>query len=378
MMVNNTPPKKIHGPPPAMIHGPPPAMIHGPPPAKHHGFTLLEVLLAIGLSTVVLFILTTAIHQFLSRTDSSHGEVEINQLARALLNRMADDFRMARVAGFAAGSQEISTSAQDGSRSEQNNSRSELGELGLVGTSTEVRIDRIASWRWEPVPGADSTEANGSPADVTRHAQTIHPPETVRYFLREGDEVSAAELAKLGSQEIPVDSIAGLYFERWTTALSRTGSADSSATSESVTNQYSQVETTQLLAPEVIELEFAYADETGELVDQWDSAEQGALPRAVEIRLTLRREPLPGSREARVQSGRPGGTLHPSRGNTETYRLVIQLPDVQPTRAPTTNSRGNSMNSSRSTDSSGSTNSLDSGGESPSSSGSERNNDSSS
>jgi type II secretory pathway pseudopilin PulG len=348
-------------------------MVNSSPRANRHAFTLLEVVLAIGLSTLVLLILTTAIHQFLFRTDASHGNVKTNQLARALLNRLAGDLRAARVAPASVGpastgSQETSTGNHTGQ--------------GIVGTPTEVQIDRAATWRWEPVPEVEPADTHGVPADETRYARTLHPPETVRYFLREGDEVSAAEFAKRGSPEIPLDSIAGLCFEWWRAAQAQTGqsqtdSTHSSATTGYVTNPSMTNTYVELLAPEVIELEFAYADDAGELVDQWNSTEQGALPRAVEIRLTLRKEFSRGPRDARAAGervNRPDGTMRHAPRNTVKYRLIVELPDVQPPRPPTVYASGNSNDSSASTSSasSNSTNSSGSGGDTPRSSGPDR------
>jgi type II secretory pathway pseudopilin PulG len=338
-----------------MMDKPPLTIVYSSLSARIHGFTLLEVLLAIGLSTVVLFILTTAIHQFLTRTESGHGEVETSQLARALLNQMADDLRGARGANF-------TTTNQKASASDLEEKNGDLSELGLIGTATEVRIGQAASWYWEPVPEAESNAANGVPADATQIAQTVHPPETIRYFLREGDTLSTVELAKMGIDTMAVDSIAGLCLERWASALSRSDSEDSLAISESTTGQTSHSQWVQLLAPEVIELEFSYADDTGEFLDQWDSTEQGALPKAVQIELVLRKVPLAmsrGTQQDRVGSSHSDNTKNPTQRNTETYRLVVHLPDVQSPRAPTSQSPGNSTNSSRTIDSSQSTDSSD-------------------
>jgi hypothetical protein len=270
---------------------------------------------------------------------------------------MADDLRAARVAP--ASTSQASTGSQETLTSDQ-------GGLGIVGTPTDVRIDRAAMWRWEPVPEVEPADVQGAPADETGAARTLHPPETVRYFLRAGDEVSSAELAQRGSQEIPHDSIAGLYFERWKTAQSPTESTQSSATTESVTSAY-----VELLAPEVIELEFAYADDAGELVDQWNSAEQGALPRAVDIQLTLRKERPQGrprdTRAASQRANRPDGTRRHAPGDTAIYRLLVKLPEVQPPRPLAAYSGGKSNASSASTslDSSDSTKSSGSGGDTP-------------
>jgi hypothetical protein len=57
------------------------------------GFTLLEVILAVGLSVLVLIAVAMAVDIHLRLVDSNRTGVEEAQLARALLNRMADELR---------------------------------------------------------------------------------------------------------------------------------------------------------------------------------------------------------------------------------------------------------------------------------------------
>ncbi|HMO86480.1 MAG TPA: hypothetical protein PKC18_16335, partial [Lacipirellulaceae bacterium] len=65
-------------------------------PAGRAGFTLFEVVLAIGLSAMVVYLLTTAMELYLVNVDASRGRVESAQLARTLLDQMAADLLAAR------------------------------------------------------------------------------------------------------------------------------------------------------------------------------------------------------------------------------------------------------------------------------------------
>jgi prepilin-type N-terminal cleavage/methylation domain-containing protein len=62
-------------------------------PNTRHAFTLLEVLLAIAISVLVMAIVGTAMFFQLQVVDSSRAEVEKAQLARALMQNIADDLR---------------------------------------------------------------------------------------------------------------------------------------------------------------------------------------------------------------------------------------------------------------------------------------------
>jgi|GEM_PF-3422550 len=340
-------------------------------------FTLLEVVLAIGLSVLVLLILTMAIHQFLFRTEACDDEVVTAQLARALLNRMADDLRAAQLplatANQTSPDQEYAEQESTGQESTEQESTeqestgslttasTEYGEVGIIGTQAEVRIDRAARWQWGPVPEQDSSEVPQEAfAEQAGAAPTLLGPQSVHYFLRSGEPMSAAQLAQRGSQETSTDSVAGLYLESWPTtqAQAASGMTQSPATGLSMASLDGQ-----LLAPEVIGLEFAYTNDAGELLEQWDSTEQGGLPRAVQIRLTLRTESpteFPGTQKSNPSSDHSSVSLFPNPAHTVTYRLVVQLPDVRPLRSGGANSTAVQEGSSGTANSSGSTNSQDS------------------
>src|SRR5262245_3089913 len=64
-----------------------------PHSACRPGFTLLEVLLAISISVLVLFLVGSVLYQHLRIMDGTRAEVEQAQLARALLRNIGDDLR---------------------------------------------------------------------------------------------------------------------------------------------------------------------------------------------------------------------------------------------------------------------------------------------
>src|SRR5437660_1385243 len=62
-----------------------------PPGAKRAAFTLLEVLLAMAIASLLLYALYTAVDIQLRHTQEARDVVEQSQLARALLRRIAND-----------------------------------------------------------------------------------------------------------------------------------------------------------------------------------------------------------------------------------------------------------------------------------------------
>ncbi len=268
---------------------------------RSRGFTLLEMVLAIGLTGMVLVLLTTAIDLYLVRVDASRTQVESAQLARTLLHQIAKDLRAARYKA---------PPTSDGTESQ-----------GIFGSTTELRIDRAAAWQWE----LQHRLMDASNPASTSEADQSQMPQTVRYFLEEGKELLTQKLAAAGVGERPLGTgYSGLFRERISTAawLANASNSESTSTGDNLSGN---LESGELIAPEVVDLAFSYFD--GEqFSDEWNSSEQQALPSAVEIRLTLLEEPFeqaadrtPGDREE----------LRRSKENLVEYRLVVKLPNVQ-------------------------------------------------
>jgi len=287
------------------------------------GFTLLEVVLSIGLAGVVLALLTTTIDLYLVRVDASRTRVESAQLARTLLMQIADDIRAARYwspASGAAGGGQSGTSGSSGSDSGGTtaalDTETSSQVRGIFGTATELRIDRTASWRWQRI--AQETDATGETV-----AEDL--PQTVQYIFNSGETLLAERLAAMGVLADPtLTGYAGLYRQQSATAA-LVYQSSASGVSVATTEQSAP----EMLAPEVLELEFHYFDGQ-QLVDQWDSAQQGKLPRGVEIRLTLLEEPFELAVEQSVQER--DAQLR-SEENSIEYRMFVRLPSVRPRRA---------------------------------------------
>jgi prepilin-type N-terminal cleavage/methylation domain-containing protein len=315
------------------------------------GFTLMEIVLAIALTSVVMYLLMTAIELYMIRVDSSRNRVESAQLARALLDRMASDLTATRLyatpiqgggrqgggpsgqgpGGGASGGQGGNQNAgpqgfnggagaggsggsNKGGGSSGGSMSSFAGDVqGLYGTAEELRIDRAAYPNWQRA---------ARPGDPLEPATTVDMPVSVRYYYVEGDRLTADEFAKRGvSAEETATSIGGLYREVIPTAAIINESNPLAGTTQ---YEGSKIE---LLAPEVVKVEFVYFRGQTE-IDVWDSFKDEALPSGVEVRLTLYEPAFQDSDEADERSRLTQATYR--ENELVEYRRFVRMPSVSP------------------------------------------------
>jgi type II secretory pathway pseudopilin PulG len=344
------------------------------PTTTRRGFTLVEVVLAIGLTAMVVYLLTTATELYLANVDASRTRVETAQLARTLLDQIAGDLANVRVSppvgqssggggfsmggggqpgvsqpgGSQPGSGAPGTGAPGGGDSSGSGSpggvsgampggamgsgapggmgtgggaTSAGGSMlasgsreGVYGNAEQIRIDRLPYANWERATREVEVQEASSRADV---------PMSVRYFFVDQDAMNARVLAQKGvAREISPTSVGGLYRE--TVATASLPPDDPPLPTGDSARAGAHVE---LLAPEVVAFQLTYFDGT-DLVEEWDSLVDRGLPRGVEILLTLaepRFDPRPSQDEQqRLADGR----------YTETelveYRRFVRLPLVAP------------------------------------------------
>ncbi|TWT90146.1 hypothetical protein Mal64_05300 [Pseudobythopirellula maris] len=236
------------------------------PPA---GFSLIELILAIGLSVVLVSLMAWAIDLHLIRLESSRRSVEEAQLARALMRVIADDLRDTALVV----EQDLSSLAQDA----KENAEFDVDQIDTESSDSDEEAAATTASQRQPIG------VYGGPSDlqldVLRVRQTIAAAEpelplvasidgalkTVRYF------VDASGLIR---QEIGRDDAV------WQELQGRTDAWDAAR---------------RTLAAEVVGLKFRYAskpstDGAAQWFDSWDSQELEALPQAIEFVLTLRDE----------------------------------------------------------------------------------------
>jgi len=297
------------------------------------GFTLLEVLLALSLSALVLIAVAMAVDFQLRVVDASRAHIEEAQLARVLLQRIADDIRsvvaydplqmekLAAEAASAAGSaqaqaEEAVQKTEGGSEGPDLEDTDQPQSLqtaegaesavprsipGLYGGPDWIQVD-VAR-----LPRLDQFESLLEPSEDLPLVDRLSDVKTVAYFILSADETGAVQA---GDQ---TDSSGGLIRRELDRAVTLMAA------------EQGWLDQMQLdlapLAPEVSSVEFRYSDGT-QWLEEWDCEESGGLPAAVEIAITIR----PVRREQGSSWQALSNAAQPDEEGSLVYRLVVQLP----------------------------------------------------
>ncbi|MCA9260648.1 MAG: hypothetical protein KDA61_15655 [Planctomycetales bacterium] len=257
-------------------------------------FTLLEMVLAIALSSAVLYLLTTAIEMYLVREDAARAQVESCQVARAILDQIAADLKSLQnppeklAANQPASSGQNAASDQSSGGAQASGSFSATAEGGGMANSA-AGDESLAGQTTQAMPLYGDSQVLridcGPRQSWTRVTREVAPgeaagrdalPRTVRYFVGDGKIVDAASEAARGVATVPLRDQRGLSRESIPTAA-----LDSDAEPGSL-ETLGDAADFELLAPEIVELSFLYylGEET---YDTWMAGEQTTPPDGVEV-----------------------------------------------------------------------------------------------
>ena len=337
--------------------------------AGRRGFTLLEVLLALGLTLVVLMAVGMAVDFFIRGIETSRAAVEEAQLARALLSRIAEDLRSAvrydpinaeqllsgdtsslsgSGSGGSGGTYSTPSSlpsppsgspsaAPPSSQSTADTGSVESGDTsavdtnsttpralpGLYGTRTELQVDvarlpRLDQYNYDLMPVGDSLVVD-----------RLSDVKTVTYYVLDaaGGETSLGQ---------PRRGLVRAELDRAVTAYAaETGSLDPALEFEPI-------------APEVAAVEFEYFDGQ-QWYDTWDSQEQQGLPTAVRVTLYLYPVELRRGGLAWLDANSP----YLNSDNFVAYSLLVRLPGSEPATGQASSAASESSESQSGAESSG-------------------------
>lgn len=303
------------------------------------GFTLLEVLLASGLSVILMVGLVGAIQFYLIQVDGSKSSIEQAQLARAVIRTIENDLRNAiwkndidftsveqlAADNLASGAGDLSGMAAQagidpamaadalaGSTTENIASSTVLPTMiGLYGNSTELQVDISRVPRideYDPqYTSIISREIGDIPSDI----------KTVTYFLLQPG-VNSLNHGTVGDAGITEEQF-GLVRRELDRAVTQYAMNEGNAPNLDAS--------AEILAPEVSFLAFRYFDGLGWL-DEWDSEAMGGLPMAVDVMIAVRDSQ---STEA-LQAEDPSLMPMDDDGNPvgQIYRRLIRIPIAKP------------------------------------------------
>jgi hypothetical protein len=276
-------------------------MMHPRPRTRRRGLTLLELMLALALTTIVLGVVGMAIDINLRALDSRRDVVEDAQLARAVLRLIADDLRGAvqtpeadfsgvmdmasgalpdglDAAGLedAAGDFGLDTSDMTGLLDEETGPSQDIAsstepppEPGLYGNQFELLIDTSRLPRVDQYQRMITDQSQLGLQDIPSDVKTIG------YYVVSQANAGVVTSAQMNDQNEPQFGLARRVLDRAVTL--RASETTAATTLQNVA---------EIIAPEVIGIEFSYFDGV-EWLTEWDSSQQGGLPVAVRVFLAV-------------------------------------------------------------------------------------------
>lgn len=307
------------------------------------GYTLVELMIAVGLSAILMAALYKAMDIYLSLQLDSHEEISRQQVARAVLRQITRDIQ-----SVVFTKQEVLPEEEE----------TDILGIGITGSGTSGLSGEGTSGL-----GGGGTSSGGSTSDLDGNAygtSTIDP-ETVSTTYTSGLVGTSTDLqlfisrpdrnlAYVSAQELtsPDQRTGDLLLVRYLVA-SKLGSglgsmiADREAagstdgplglarvegdlyglsTAVQTSEDMPQLSAAKLVAREVSALTFRYYD-GGQWLEEWDSTARNELPKAIEITITLRDE-LP------TESLLSDDEQTPYALPETTHRMVVPLPTAEP------------------------------------------------
>lgn len=286
-------------------------------PPVRTGYTLIELLLALGLSVVVITAIAMAIQIYLIALTKQQAIVEQKQIARALLQMIENDLRAGiqyKANDYSGLDNLLQTQLlmMSGGAPSDEDEESEPEPLiveeevsfrpTLLGSESVIMIDISRLPRldqYNPLIASDESRVQ-SPSDV----------KSLAYFvsLTNGGVEPTVQFAETRAP-------GGLYRREIDRAVAEF--MGDTALLSSPDNY------TKLLANEVAQIGFRYFDGE-EWQIEWDSAENGGFPVAIEVTLAIDSE--------RSASGSSDYNIAAVDGESmKFYRTVVDLPVAEPT-----------------------------------------------
>ncbi|QDV22981.1 type II secretion system protein [Aureliella helgolandensis] len=326
------------------------------PRIRRGGFTLVELMLALSL-VVVATALIGSLMQMYARNFASRGaDIRRQQLARSILTMMADDIRsvvmeqeydtsvLEQLVGASGGGSATTTGAET--------SELDSGTAGLDSSSTTTVTsvtsdsDTLGATISTAMPPGIYGDQYSLMIDVSRIprpdeytpqqasitdsiiADVPGDMKTVTYYVQEATAQGVDDAMANFSRDVTSASAASLSQGFSSGLVRRQLDRGVIAYAEEMGDTQSLYRTGDLVAPEVLMLEFAYYDGT-QWLTEWDSSTQ-SLPWLIQITLAMQSES--GSQTAVLPAGTSVSTLTQTDRETygiNIYELVVAIPGAQ-------------------------------------------------
>ena len=269
------------------------------------GFTLIEMMVSVIIISMLMVAISSATDVYMQTATDSFEEIERSQIARVLFRNMSRDIRSAT---FVLKEISDDEDEEDSLDTEEVDPDTAMGSYtdGLFGTERDLVL-----YVSRPDPDATYVDAQLLQGGTDRSSDAM----IIRYLLAES---GGAGLAGMLADEVTLNSnVTGNA-----TGLGiMTGDLVGLSNAISVGDLETQMEASQLLAPEVADIRFSYFNGIEEL-PTWDSNVENSMPTAVIIEMTLRTiRPEWDDRNPENTPGMLGPTVH---------RIVVPIPVSEP------------------------------------------------
>lgn len=332
-------------------------------------YTMLELMIAVGLTSLLMIALFAAMQQYFSLQLDSNEEITRQQIARSLLRQMTRDIQsvvfVKKLANDETSGTSTSVSAGSSSGSASGSSSSTSGSSGnsTSGSSTSGSgtSSGMSSSSSSTGSTSSSSTSSSSSLDGNSYGQSSIDPETVMTTYTNGLVGTATDLqlfvsrpdkslSYVASQDLTSTSqrSSDLMIIRYLMAQSGGGGlASAIADKESIGTEFGpigiaklegdlfglstavetseespQLAASKLLAKEVSGLQFRYYDGLS-WQESWDSNALNEMPKAIEIILTLRNQEDAGDSFS-------DDVTDPYALPETTHRMVVPIPVAEP------------------------------------------------
>jgi type II secretory pathway pseudopilin PulG len=303
---------------------------------SRRGYTLFELMIAVGLTTLLMAALYKAMDIYFNLQLDSHEEITRQQVARSVLRQMTRDIQSVVFTkqdllpeeeepevmdmlstGISIGSGSSTGTGSTGSTSELDGNSygestvdpetlSNTYTSGLVGTATDLQLF---------ISRPDRNLAYVSAQELSSPEQRTGDLLLVRYLM--ASKTGGGLGSQIADREAPGNSDGPIGLARVE------GDLYGLSTAVETAEEMPQLNAAKLLAREVFNVTFRYYD-GAQWLEEWDSTARNELPKAIEIVLTLRDEqPAPG---AVIYDEEPDAYALPQTN----HRMVVPLPTAEP------------------------------------------------
>ena len=309
------------------------------------GFTLLELMLALGLTIVILMAISMAVDLHLRSFDSRRQQIEESQLARAVLKIIADDIRntvqeyeqdlsgleqmianIAEGAAQSSGTGDADATLDSGVADEATTASQDLASSvtlpskpGIYGNQYQLQLDVSRLPRFDEYQSM--LAASNATLEITDIPSDI---KTVTYYVLSGNAAVSASGMTATKQDVltstdPDVVQRGLVRRQLDRAVSQYALANGLLAG---TDDVGEV-----VAAEVASIEFQYFDGI-EWRYEWDTGVEGTLPVAIQIVMLLE---APSMKALTADPSQIGTSTDLQPSNLHYYRLLVPVATGQAT-----------------------------------------------